>query len=493
MAPSRCGRRANWPTRSTASARAVSTSSRNTRPSACASAPRPQDRAANTFGACAREFFAEYRTKHKQRPRGWRADALALGLRYPLGSDPATTEPEVIKGGLAAIWDTKPVAEIDANDVHVVVTDARKRGIPGLGRRNDGTSETRGRRMHAALSVLFRWLVRQRKIASNPCTGVDRPSAPPDRERVLTDAEIVAFWHACDQIGSPFGPLFKILLLTGARLREAANMTRGELGADGVWTIPGSRTKNHRPLSLPLPPLTRQIIAARAGDRGRGRLRVHHQRSHAGVAASAKAKRQLDAAMAKVAGHAVPAFRLHDLRRTAASGMAALGVALPVIEKTLNHVCWQLRWDRLRLSKTRVRHRKGRGATAVGNACAWSGCANRQGCADTATRQAVMARRNKPYSGPLAQKIILPDRGKRARWLGIPRIVSPSEEVADARMIAQEWGGKTPSVVCTLCHRPKFARCVGGFGPRFGRPSRAGVFGAAGAGPPPCCFHPHAL
>lgn len=295
-----------------------------------------QDRAANTFGACTREFFAEYRSKHKQRPRCWRADALALGLRYPLGSDPATTEPEAIKGGLAANWDAKPVAEIDANDVHVVVSEARKRGVPGLGRRNDGASETRGRRMHAALSVLFKWLVRQRKITNSPCTGVDRPSAPPDRERVLNEAEVVAFWHACDQLGPPFGPLFKVLLLTGARLREAANMTRSELAADGVWTIPGARTKNHRPLSLPLPSLTQQIIAAVPATSSAAGF-VFTTTGRTPVSGFSRAKRQLDAAM-KDAGHVVPEFRLHDLRRTAASGMAALGVALPVIEKILNHV-----------------------------------------------------------------------------------------------------------------------------------------------------------
>ena len=254
------------------------------------------------------------------------------GLRYPLGSDPATAEPEVIKGGLADTWDAKPVAEIDANDIHVIVTDARKRGIPGLGRRNDGVSETRGRRLHAALSVLFRWLVRQRKITTNPCAEVERPSAPADRERVLSDAEIVTFWHACDRLGPPFGALFKVLLLTGARLREVADMTRGEIGADGVWTIPGSRTKNHRPLSLPLPPLPRQIIdgvPAIAGDAGF----VFTTNGKTPVSGFSKTKRKLDAAMAEIAGHAVPEFRLHDLRRTFATGMAELGVALPVIEK----------------------------------------------------------------------------------------------------------------------------------------------------------------
>jgi hypothetical protein len=108
------------------------------------------DREVNRFRICVSEYFADYKTERWQRrPRGWRADALALGLRYPLDCDPAATEPEVIKGGLVDIWGTKPVADLGAHDVHAVVTEARKRGIPGLGHRNGGTSETRGRRMHA--------------------------------------------------------------------------------------------------------------------------------------------------------------------------------------------------------------------------------------------------------------------------------------------------------------------------------------------------------
>jgi integrase len=59
---------------------------------------------------------------------------------------------------------------------------------------------------------------------------------------------------------------------------------------------------------------------------------------HTPVSGFSVAKRQLDAAIAKIAGHAIPEFRLHDLRRTFASGLAALGVQLPVTEKVLNHV-----------------------------------------------------------------------------------------------------------------------------------------------------------
>ena len=113
-------------------------------------------------------------------------------------SDPATVEPELIKGGLVAIWGDKPVAEIDGSHVLAVVKEARKRG-----------GEGRSRKMHAALSILFSWLLREGRVTANPCASVWKPEPPEARERTLTDAEIAAFWRGCDAIGAPFGPLFK--------------------------------------------------------------------------------------------------------------------------------------------------------------------------------------------------------------------------------------------------------------------------------------------
>ena len=259
-----------------------------------------------------------------------------LGLRYPIGSDPATTEPMVLPGGLVDTWRDKPVADIDAHDVHAVVSDAVERGIPGLPRRKAGASEARGRKLHAALSVLFRWLWRQRKIASNPCAAVERPGPPPARDRVLSDAELVPFWRTCDALGSPYGPLFQLLLLTGARLSEVAGMRRDEL-ADGDWTIPAERSKNHRPHLLPLPPLAQEVI---------GRVPLIEGSSYVfpitdgskPVDSWTRAKHALDAEMARQAGAKVAAFRLHDLRRTCATGMADLDVPPHVVEAALNHV-----------------------------------------------------------------------------------------------------------------------------------------------------------
>lgn len=299
-------------------------------------------RSASLFGAAAREFFADHKVKRwNTRPRRWRGDARLLGLRYPPQCDPATTEPEVIAGGLVASWADKPVADIDGDDIYVVVDEARRLGIPGLKRNNRGASDARGRKMHSALSVLFRWLLRHRRVRSNPCVGVERPGAPPARKRVLSEAEIRWFWTACDKLDAPYGPLLRLLLLTGARLGEVTGMRRGELAEDGAaWTVPDERSKNHRPNLLPLAPLARDMVAAAPRIEGELVFSASGTRPLTGFS---RIKEKLDEAMLAVAREENPAavvqpWRIHDLRRTCSTGMHALGIAPHIVEAVLNHV-----------------------------------------------------------------------------------------------------------------------------------------------------------
>lgn len=283
------------------------------------------ERAASSFGVAVREFFADHKTKQLTRPRRWRGDARLLGLDYPPDADPAKVDPEMISGGLAATWAERPVFEIDGHDIHAVVDDARRNGIPGLKRSNLGNSEARGRKMHAALSVVFRYLLQHRKVALNPAAGVWHPGAPPARERVLTEEEIKPLWRAAEKLRAPYGTAARLLLLTGARLNEVTGMRRDELSDDNsVWTIPSTRTKNHRSHVVPLPPLARGIVPVGDGDFLFGGDRP--------ATSWSRAKAELDAASG------VKNWRLHDLRRTAATGMAELGIAPHIVEAVLNHV-----------------------------------------------------------------------------------------------------------------------------------------------------------
>lgn len=274
-------------------------------------------RAASTFGAAARDFVERHAM---EKTRQWRSTARLLGL------DPRA-DLEVVVGGLAQRWADKPVAEIDGHDVYAVVDETRRLGIPGRGRRSEGPTEPLARAMFATLSKMFSWLVQHRRIEKNPCSGVHRPDAPRPRDRVLTADEIVKFWHAA--AAEHRAPLFKLLLLTGCRLNEVAGMRRSELSDDfATWSIPGERTKNHRPHIVPLPPVATELIrsVATTGDL------VFTTTGTTPVSGWNPIKRRLDAAMK------IPAWRLHDLRRTCATGMAEIGIAPHIVEAALNHI-----------------------------------------------------------------------------------------------------------------------------------------------------------
>jgi integrase len=281
--------------------------------------------ASNIFGAAAKDFITKY---SRRRVRRWKEQARLLGLQ------PTADGLEVIPGGLAARWADKPLVAIDGHDIHQLVVETRERGAPGLKRRSDGPTETRARAMLTCLSRLFRWLVQHRRVETNPCVGVHRPEASKTRDRVLTNAEINAFWRATDvkEIRPQFGAVLKLLLLTGCRLNEIAALHWDELSADGAQiNLPGSRTKNHRPHVVPLPPLAQSIIAAM--PRIDGCPYVFTTNGKAPVAIGSKIKNNLDVAMM-----GVPGWRIHDLRRTAVTGMAELGIRPDVIELCVNHV-----------------------------------------------------------------------------------------------------------------------------------------------------------
>jgi integrase len=171
-------------------------------------------------------------------------------------------------------------------------------------------------------SACFSWALHADLLTENPFSGL-RLEPVASRERVLSDAEIVAIWNATSGPGF-FNGIVRLLLLTGARREEVARMCWAELDADlTTWTIPGARTKNHRPNIVPLSKQARAVLVdqPRLGDD-----RVFWFRSFA------SAKERLDAQCG------VTSWRLHDLRRTVATGLQRLGVRLEVTEAVLGHV-----------------------------------------------------------------------------------------------------------------------------------------------------------
>jgi integrase len=180
----------------------------------------------------------------------------------------------------------------------------------------------------AHLSKFFNWLCERDVIKASPCAGVKPPAKETARDRVLSDAEIKALWHACDSIGGAAGAVVKLMLLTGQRCGEVVGMKRSEISGD-VWTLPPERTKNSQRHEVPLSAQALAIIEAIPGVDG-GYLFTASPTRRLGNIAPAKVA--LDAYMKPV-----QPWVLHDLRRTTATGLASLGIKLPVVEQCLNH------------------------------------------------------------------------------------------------------------------------------------------------------------
>jgi integrase len=279
--------------------------------------------AANTFEAAVKDFLEQHASKKTRR---WHEQSRLLGLR------PADLS--VIPKGLVARWGKRPISEIDSHDIYSLVDETRRHGAPGLERRSERPTESRARAMLSCLSKMFGWLVQRRRLSNNPCAGVHRPDTPKARERVLTDNEIVKFWSAASAERAEFGAPLKLLLLTGCRLNEVAGMTRAELCHDcTIWNIPGVRTKNGRPHVVPLSPLSQTVIlATQQTNSPVGSDLVFTTNGRTQVSGWSKLKRRIDEAMG------IPHWRLHDLRRTTATGMAEIGIAPHIVEAVLNHV-----------------------------------------------------------------------------------------------------------------------------------------------------------
>jgi integrase len=184
----------------------------------------------------------------------------------------------------------------------------------------------------SVLSKFFGWLCSRGEISASPVTGVERPFREEVRQRTLSDPELRAIWLACEDDG-PFGDAVRLLILTAARRNEVSRMRWDEVDEDRrLWTLPRERAKNNREHAVPLSRQSWTML--QSVQRFAGCPYVFSSDGSGPVAGWAKAKSRLSAK----AGLVEDSWRLHDIRRTAASGMQRLGVAVPVIEKALNHV-----------------------------------------------------------------------------------------------------------------------------------------------------------
>ena len=174
----------------------------------------------------------------------------------------------------------------------------------------------------------YHWAAKRGSMSVNPFSDLPL-AAMVKRDRVLSDAELVAIWNATKE-PTAFAAIVRMLILTGQRREEAAGMAWGEISDDlSTWTIPAGRAKNGATHVVPLSAEARALLSEAGPIDGKGLVFPGLRGSFNGFG---KAKAHLDV----VSG--VADWRLHDLRRTVATGLQRLGVRLEVTEAVLNHV-----------------------------------------------------------------------------------------------------------------------------------------------------------
>ena len=223
------------------------------------------------------------------------------------------------------MWGKKKAYDIKQKDVVALVEQIMDRGSPIQANRTLGL-----------LKQVFKFGVQRGIIDASPAVAIDKPAKETRRDRVLSDAEIKAFWVGLDKsmMTEDVRTALRLCLVTAQRRGEVAGMRRSEIDGDW-WVIPKERSKNGKAHRVPLSPLAKQLIQAASGD---DYLLPSPRRKGPNGEPIPIEARALTNAVTKNRHHfKAERFSVHDLRRTAATKMAELGVTRFDIAKVLNH------------------------------------------------------------------------------------------------------------------------------------------------------------
>src|SRR4051794_5442338 len=198
----------------------------------------------------------ERRRKDQERRTTFDGVAALFMERYverELRPNTAREYHRILHGPDTEDWRTRPISSLSKGDVIDLLHWIEKRGSPAA-----------ANRALAYLSKFFNWCIEQDLLTASPAARVRALSSVTSRERVLTSEELKWIWTALDGFPGVFGPMFKVLLLTGQRRGEVAGMRWDEvrnLGTDeAVWDLPATRTKNGQPHLVPLAPEVQAIL-----------------------------------------------------------------------------------------------------------------------------------------------------------------------------------------------------------------------------------------
>ena len=250
----------------------------------------------------------------------------------------AKIERRMRKNVLPVISDVR-LADLHRRDITRVTDAVLKRGSP-----------SEANHVFADLRAMFSWALKRGDLDRSPVGGMEQPATLGIRDRVLTDDEIHALWvglpewlvgsRTCSRITC--ARIIQLCLITGQRLGEVCGMRRCELDIERrLWLLPSERTKNGAPHAVPLSHLALTVINEALTDAGADRELLFRDSDGGAVSAILIAGLILGSRKPTKAWPAgqcpVRDWSAHDLRRTALTNMAKLGVAPIVLAHVANH------------------------------------------------------------------------------------------------------------------------------------------------------------
>ena len=294
-------------------------------------------------GTDPRVYEARLRTTELQRNHLTFAAVVEDFIREKLATERKGREVERdIRREFIPAWGNRPIADITALDVRAVVKTVRDRG-----------ARYQAHNLLGYARRLFAWAIDQQcyGLDTSPCDRL-KPRAiigkKDPRTRVLTEDELRAIWRAAERIPYPYGPLFRLLVLTGQRKSEVAEALWGEFDLHRrLWTIPAERMKANAPHIVPLSDDATAIIELLPRF-NKGPYLFSTTFGAKPVNGFGKAKTSLDNVMlaelrnskfdaAAGAGSKLEPFVIHDIRRTMRTGLSALPVPDLVRELVIAH------------------------------------------------------------------------------------------------------------------------------------------------------------
>jgi integrase len=196
-------------------------------------------------------------------------------------------------------------------------------------------------RVRSSLSAFFSWCVTEGLLEANPVQGTVKLGEGGSRERTLTTEDLRELWPVLeDEPNAQFADIVRLLLLTGQRREEIGSLRWSEVERELI-VLPPERTKNRRQHEVPLSRQAKSILERQPKRKGRDFI---FGIGELGFSGWSDCKARLDQALltkrkaADRRAKPLPYWRVHDLRRTCATGMAELGVQPHIIEAVLNHV-----------------------------------------------------------------------------------------------------------------------------------------------------------